>query len=70
MPTWLQPFAEWNPISTITSACRELWGNPNPFAKAGSFPAEKPILVSLIWIAVIVAVFAPLAVRRYRSMSR
>ena len=70
MPTWLQPFAEWNPISSITSACRELFGNPNPFAKTGSFPAENPILLSLIWIVVIVGVFAPLAVRRYRSMSR
>ena len=70
MPTWLQPFAEWNPISSITSACRELFGNPNPFARNGSFPAENPLLLSLIWIAVIVGVFAPLAVRRYRSMSR
>jgi hypothetical protein len=33
-------------------------------------PAENPLLLSLIWIVVIVGVFAPLAVRRYRSMSR
>ncbi len=70
MPTWLQPFAEWNPISVITSACRELFGNPNPFVRAGSFPSEQPILLSLIWIVVIVGVFAPLGIRRYRSMSR
>jgi ABC transporter DrrB family efflux protein len=70
MPDWLQPFAEWNPISAITAATRDLWGNPNPFGKTGSFPSENPVLLSLIWIAVIVAVFAPLGVRRYRSMSR
>jgi ABC-2 type transport system permease protein len=70
MPTFLQPIAEWNPISAITAACRDLWGNPNPFVKAGSFPSEHPVLLTLIWIAVILAIFAPLGVRRYRSMSR
>ena len=63
------PFAEWNPMSTLTAALRELWGNPNPYATDG-FPAEHPILVTLVWVVVIVAVFAPLGVRRYRTMSR
>jgi len=70
MPTWLQPFAEWNPISAITAACRELFGNPNPFVKRGSFPSEHPIEMSIIWLVILVAVFAPLGVRRYRSMNR
>ncbi|MBA2447341.1 MAG: ABC transporter permease [Chloroflexi bacterium] len=69
LPAWLRPIAEWNPISALTAATRELWGNPNPFAAAG-FPAEHPILLTLIWVAVLIAVFAPLAVRRYTSMSR
>ena len=30
LPTWLQPFAEWNPTSTLTASLRVLWGNPNP----------------------------------------
>jgi ABC-2 type transport system permease protein len=69
LPDWLKPFAEWNPVSALTAATRQLWGNPNPFAAQG-FPAEHPILLTLIWVAIIVAVFAPLGVRRYRSMSR
>ncbi len=69
LPGFLQPVAEWNPTSTLTAATRGLWGNPNPYASSG-FPAEHPALLTLIWIAVIVAVFAPLAVMRYRSMSR
>ena len=69
LPSWLRPVAEWNPVSTLTASCRDLWGNPNPFATQG-FPADHPILLTLIWIAAIVAVFAPLGVRRYRSMSR
>ena len=69
LPDWLQPIAEWNPTSTLTGSLRELWGNPNPYA-TDSFPSENPILVTLVWVAVFVAVFAPLAVRRYRNMSR
>lgn len=48
---------------------RELWGNPNPFAAEG-FPAEHPIWLTLIWVVILIAVFAPLGVRRYRSISR
>ncbi|MGI8528208.1 MAG: ABC transporter permease, partial [Geodermatophilaceae bacterium] len=32
LPGWLQPVADWNPVSAITASLRELWGNPNPFA--------------------------------------
>lgn len=69
LPGPLRPIAEWNPVSAITSAMRDLWGNPNPFA-AGGFPAEHPVLLTLIWAALIVAIFAPLGVARYRATSR
>jgi ABC-2 type transport system permease protein len=69
LPSWLQPIAEWNPTSTLTAALREMWGNPSPTAST-SLAAREPVLVTVAWIVVIIAVFAPLAVRRYRSMSR
>ncbi len=69
LPGWLQPVAEWNPTSTLTSSVRDLWGNPNPYATDG-FPSEHPVLLTLIWVAIIIAIFAPLGVQRYRSMSR
>jgi ABC-2 type transport system permease protein len=69
LPSWLQPIAEWNPVSALTAALRDLFGNPNPYATSG-FPAEHPVLLTLIWVAVLLAVFAPLGVRRYRSMNR
>ena len=34
------------------------------------FPAEHPILLTLLWTVVIIAVFGPLGVRRYRSLRR
>ncbi|MDQ2913473.1 MAG: ABC transporter permease [Chloroflexota bacterium] len=69
LPDLLRPIAEWNPVSALTAATRQLWGNPNPFAAEG-FPAENPILLTLVWIAVLLAIFMPLAVRGYRNISR
>jgi ABC-2 type transport system permease protein len=70
LPDFLQPIAEWNPVSTLTAATRELWGNPNPFPAGSGLAAEEPMLVTLGWVVVILAVFVPLGVRKYRSVSR
>jgi ABC transporter DrrB family efflux protein len=69
LPWFLRPLAEWNPVSALTAATRKLWGNPNPFA-AGGLPADHPIELTLLWVVVLLAIFAPLGVWRYRSMSR
>jgi ABC-2 type transport system permease protein len=69
LPSFLQPIAEWNPVSTLTAATRELWGNPNPFVGSG-LPGQQPALVTIGWVIVILAVFLPVGVRRYRNMSR
>jgi ABC-2 type transport system permease protein len=69
LPGWLQPFAEWNPVSTLTAALRDLFGNPSP-PGGDRFPSEHPVLMTVLWAAAIVAVFAPLAVRRYRDISK
>ena len=69
LPAVLQPIAEWNPFSALTSATRELFGNPNPYP-ADSFPGEHAIWMSLVWTVVLLAVFAPMAVRRYRAIDR
>jgi ABC transporter DrrB family efflux protein len=70
MPRALQYFAEWNPVSTMVAACRELFGLENQFgATAGSFPSENPLTTSLIYIVVIMAIFIPLSLRKYRNTS-
>jgi ABC transporter DrrB family efflux protein len=70
MPRALQYFAEWNPVSTMVAACRELFGLENQFgATAGSFPSENPLTTSLIYIIVIMAIFIPLSLRKYRNAS-
>jgi ABC-2 type transport system permease protein len=69
LPAVLQPIAEWNPVSTLTASCRELFGNPNPNIGDG-FPSQYPIGVTIGWAILLVAIFAPLAVRKYRNTSR
>jgi ABC-2 type transport system permease protein len=69
LPGVLQPIAEWNPISALVAATRELFGNPNPFP-SDSFPGEHALLLSVLWTVGLLVVFAPLAVRRYRSIDR
>jgi ABC-2 type transport system permease protein len=69
LPSWLQPVAEWNPTSTLTASLRQLWGSANP-STSGSLATTQPLLVTIVWVIVIIAIFGPLGVRRYRSMSR
>ncbi|HVQ86766.1 MAG TPA: ABC transporter permease, partial [Actinomycetes bacterium] len=65
MPTWLQTIAIWNPVSSVVSAARELFGNPNPYV-GDAIPEQHPILFSVLWTLGILVVFVPLSVRRYR----
>jgi len=67
MPRILQYFAEWNPVSTMVAACRQLFGLKNQFgATAGSFPSEHPLTTSLIYMLIIMLIFIPLSLRKYR----
>jgi ABC-2 type transport system permease protein len=67
MPGWLQPVAEWNPMSSLAAACRSLFGNPNPAASVHAWPAQHPELAVVCWSVAMLLVFAPLAVHLYRT---
>jgi len=63
----LKTFVEWNPVSTVTQACRELFGNTDPsVAVPDSWAMQNPAVYTLLWAVAIVAVFAPLSARQYR----
>ena len=66
MPGWLQPVAEWNPMSSLAAACRHLFGNPNPAASIHAWPMQHPELAVVCWSVAMLVVFAPLAVHLYR----
>ncbi|CAN5824716.1 ABC transporter permease [soil metagenome] len=68
-PTPLRVFAEWNPVSTVTAASRELFGNvdPNPMATVPeAWSLQNPVVYTLIWIVIILVIFAPLSIRLYK----
>ncbi|MFG2719263.1 ABC transporter permease [Streptomyces sp. NPDC048416] len=69
LPGWLRTVAEWNPISAVASAVRDLCGNASPAADA-AWPVAHPVAGSLAWCAVLLVAFVPLAVRRYASNGR
>ena len=68
LPTALKIFAEWNPVSAVTQAARNLFGNTSPLVDVGdAWPMQNPEIYTLIWVVVLVAVFAPLSVRLYKN---
>lgn len=71
LPTVFRVFAEWNPVSAVTQAARELFGNiPPGAAESSAWSLQNPVIYTLMWVVVIIAVFAPLAIRRYTAAGR
>lgn len=68
MPGWLRVCADWNPVSAVVEACRRLFGNPS--AGGSAWPLEHPVTATLLWSALLLAVFVPLAVRKYSTHGR
>jgi len=60
MPGWLQPFARNQPVTVVIDACRHLM-------VVG--PAPGSVWKALAWIVGMLAVLAPLAVRKYRRIA-
>lgn len=68
LPPVLQTIAEWNPVSSVTQASRELFGNiPAGTPEPTAWPLQNPVIYTLGWIVLIIAVFAPLSVRKYNT---
>jgi ABC-2 type transport system permease protein len=67
MPPWLRATADWNPISALTAACRQLFGNPGASAAHAPWPLQHPVTATLAWSAALLAAFGTLSVRRYTS---
>ncbi len=67
MPGALQGIATWNPVTTLSDALRELFGNPNtPVGPNAAWPLAHPVAYTWIWIIALITVCAPLAVRAYQ----
>jgi ABC-2 type transport system permease protein len=69
MPQPLATIANYNPVSAMTAAIRELFGNPSVVQAHPVWPMAHPILAAVLWCVAILAVCVPLAVRRYGVVS-
>ncbi|MDX3770208.1 MULTISPECIES: ABC transporter permease [unclassified Streptomyces] len=67
MPGGLGAVVEWNPMSATATAVRDLFGNPG--GAGGSWAAEHAGLLAVGWPVALIAVFFPLAVRRFARLS-
>jgi ABC-2 type transport system permease protein len=66
MPGWLGAIAEWNPLSSTVAATRELFGNPG--WGGDSWIAAHALPMAVLWPVLLIMVFFPLSVRRYRRL--
>ena len=70
LPDWLRVIAEWNPISAVAAATRDLFGNPRQVTAGTPWPLHHPVLATLGWSTLLLGVFVPLAVRRFTTHGR
>jgi ABC transporter DrrB family efflux protein len=68
MPGWLAIIAAWNPLSATVAATRELFGNPG--WGGDSWIAQHSVMMAVVWPLLLLAIFFPLSVERYRRLSR
>ncbi len=65
MTPWLRTIAEWNPISSLVQALRQLWGNAPAAPPDAAWPLTHPVLVTIVWSVGLSLVLAPLALRAF-----
>ena len=71
LPGPLQTFAEWNPVSAVTQAGRERFGNlPEDWPEPTAWSLQNPEIYTLLISAAIIAVMAPLTIRRFNNSTR
>lgn len=69
LPLVLRVFAEWNPVSSLVQAARELFGNVGSAPVPDIWTMQHPITTVLIGIAVMLVVFVPWSVNKYMRIS-
>ena len=68
MPEPLATFANWNPVSAVAQCARERFGNLGADAVlSDAWPVQHAEAYVLIWVVGLVAVFAPLSIRKYQN---
>jgi ABC-2 type transport system permease protein len=70
LPGPLRIFADWNPVTSLVQAARDLFGNVPAGTPVGdSWHQQYPALAVLTGVVVILVVFVPLAIRRFSQVT-
>ena len=70
LPTPLRIFAEYNPVSALVQAARELFGNvPAEAPVSDVWTQQNPVLTVLAGIAIMLVIFVPASIRKFRQIS-
>ncbi len=70
MPHWLRVFAEHNPVTVVVNSVRALYLSPNYRRLFATPELRWQLAQSLFWLVVVLVVFIPLSVRRFRGITR
>jgi ABC-2 type transport system permease protein len=69
LPTPLRIFADWNPVSALVQAARQLFGNLGTAPIPDAWPMQNAVATVLIGAALMLVVFVPLCIRKFESIS-
>jgi ABC transporter DrrB family efflux protein len=66
-PAVLRTIANWNPVTAVTTAAREQFGNTSPkLPPPNAWPTQHPVAYTLMWVVLLILVFVPLSVRQFK----
>src|SRR4029078_11927908 len=54
LPDGLRQFAEWTPLSAVTAALRDLFGNPTGLPAHPAWPLEHAVPVAIAWCVALI----------------
>lgn len=66
MDKLVRTLADYNPVSSVVAAMRDLFGNPSAVTADAPWVLHHPALSAIAWSLAILAVVVPLAIRRYQ----
>jgi ABC-2 type transport system permease protein len=70
MPAWLRVVAQWNPLSAVVAAARQLFGTTQGGPVPHVWSLQHPIPATLAMTVLLLAIFMPLSVRLYTRRAR
>ncbi len=69
LPGPLETFANWNPVSALVQAVRELFGNTGSVPVPDAWPMQNALPTVLVGIVLLLVIFVPLCIRKFASIS-